>query len=133
MRIRASGDLNQLVNDMRRCGALRISHAKIDDVLAARARLRFQLVDDVEYVRRQALDTREICFHDVSSDADAATGCRAVSSKQLSDTVADAVLSTCRKAPSMALRNTPRGKPRKVRVRAGKTPFIEGWRERARG
>lgn len=54
---------DQLVDDVLRRGLIGIAHAEVDDVLAPGSRLGFQLVDDVEDIRRQALDSRKIVFH----------------------------------------------------------------------
>ncbi len=48
----ALGHFDQLVDDVFGCRLVRISHAEVDNVLAPRSRRRFQLIDDVEYVRR---------------------------------------------------------------------------------
>ena len=55
--------LDQLVDDMLGRRHVRIAHAEIDDVLAARARLGLELVDLLEDVRRQPLDSVEIVGH----------------------------------------------------------------------
>ena len=47
-----------------------IAHAEIDDVLAARAGLRLELVHLLEDVRRQPLDFMEVAVHDVSIPAE---------------------------------------------------------------
>ena len=60
--------LHQFGNDMRRSRLIRITHTEIDDVFSARPRRRLQFIDDVEDIRRQALDSVEIfhlwCGHD---------------------------------------------------------------------
>lgn len=60
MRVAALCNFNEFVDDVLRCRLIGITHAEIDDVLAATSRVEFQLVDLIEYVRRQALDTREL-------------------------------------------------------------------------
>jgi hypothetical protein len=42
---------------------VRVAHAEVDDVFAASSRLLLQITDDVEDVRREALDAREVGFH----------------------------------------------------------------------
>ena len=56
--------LAQLVDDIVGRRHVGIAHAEIDDVLAARARLRLEAVDFLEDVRRQPLDAVEIGIHD---------------------------------------------------------------------
>ncbi len=55
--------LDQLVDDVLRRGLVRITHAEIDDILASRARLRLQLIDNIENVRWQPLDAGEFLYH----------------------------------------------------------------------
>ena len=55
--------LDQLLDDMRRRRHVRIAHAEIDDVGAARARLRLQPVDLLENVGRQAPDAVKFAVH----------------------------------------------------------------------
>ena len=56
----AAGGLDQLFDDVFRRRLIGIAHAEVDDVLAARARLGLQIVDDVEDVGRQAFDALEV-------------------------------------------------------------------------
>ena len=55
--------LDQLGDDMLGRRHVGIAHAEIDDVVAARARLGLELVDLLEDVRRQPLDSMEIAGH----------------------------------------------------------------------
>ena len=55
--------LDQLGDDVLGRRHVRIAHAEIDDVVAARARFRLELVDLLEDVRRQPLDSVEIVGH----------------------------------------------------------------------
>ena len=57
MGVRPLGRLYELVDDVRRGGPVRISHAEINDIFAARPSSRLQLIDNIEDVRRQALDS----------------------------------------------------------------------------
>ena len=52
--------LAQLLDDVLRRRQVGIAHAEIDDVVAARAGLRLQLVDLLEDVRRQPLDAMKV-------------------------------------------------------------------------
>jgi hypothetical protein len=47
---------DQLVDDVLRRRPVGVAHRQVDDVLAAPPRIHFQLVGDVENVRRQPLD-----------------------------------------------------------------------------
>ena len=58
--IRALGGLGQLIHNMLRRGLVRITHTKINNILAPLSRLRLQLIDDVEYVGGQAFDSLKI-------------------------------------------------------------------------
>ena len=49
----------QLLDDMRRRGAIRIAHAEVDDVFAAAARGHLQLGSDIEDVRGKTFDAFE--------------------------------------------------------------------------
>ena len=51
----------QLVDDVRRRREIGVAHTEVDDVLAGAARARLEIVDDVEDVRREAIDAAE--FH----------------------------------------------------------------------
>ena len=57
--------LDELLHDMIGGRHVGIAHAEIDDVLAARAGLRLELVDLLEDVRRQSLDSVEIAVHEL--------------------------------------------------------------------
>ena len=50
---------------MGRCRHVRIAHAEIDDVFAARARFGLELVDLLEDIGRQPADAMEFAFHGV--------------------------------------------------------------------
>ena len=60
MGIITPGHLDQFIDDMFRGGLIGIAHAEVDDVLAARAGLSFQVVDDVEDIGRQAFDALKV-------------------------------------------------------------------------
>ena len=60
--LRIARGLDQLVDDVLGGGLVGIPHPQIDDVLAPSSRLRLEVVDDGEDVRRQALDPVEV-FH----------------------------------------------------------------------
>jgi hypothetical protein len=60
VRARLAGGLDQLVDDMLGCGEVGVSHAKVDDVDAARPFLRLDLVHLLENIGRQALDLVEV-------------------------------------------------------------------------
>ena len=62
VRVGALRGLDQLVDDVRRRRAVGVAHAEVDDVFAAAARGHLQLGGDVEDVRRQALDAREVAL-----------------------------------------------------------------------
>ena len=66
MRARLGDRLDQLVDDVLRRRQVRVAHAEIDDVGAARACRRLQPVDLGEHVGRQALDAVEVFDHDPS-------------------------------------------------------------------
>ena len=58
---RVLGRFRQLVDDVRRRREIGVAHTEVDDVLAGPARARLEIVDDVEDVRREAIDAAE--FH----------------------------------------------------------------------
>ena len=60
MRARVARHLGQLLDHMRGRRPVRIAHAEIDDVLAARPRRRLHRIDLGEDVGRQAADLVEI-------------------------------------------------------------------------
>ena len=60
VRVGALHGLDQLVDDVLRRRAVGIAHAEVDDVLAAAARGHLELGGDVEDVRRQAREAREL-------------------------------------------------------------------------
>ena len=64
---RVAHRLDQLLHDMLGRRHVGIAHAEIDDVVAARARLRLELVDLLEDVRRKPLDSVEIAVHALMS------------------------------------------------------------------
>ena len=55
--------LYQLVDDMVGRRLVGVAHSEVDDVLARRSRLLLQITDDIEYVRRKALDALEFSVH----------------------------------------------------------------------
>ena len=64
MGVTAARGFHHLVHDMARRGLVGIAHAKIDDVLASRARLLLQLSNDVEDIGRKTLDALKLFIHD---------------------------------------------------------------------
>ena len=64
VRVAALRRLDQLVDDVRGRRPVGIAHAEVDDVLAAPAGRHLSSVGDVEDVRRQALDARELRLGD---------------------------------------------------------------------
>ncbi len=60
MGIVALRHLNQLIDDMLRGRLIRVTHAEIDNVLAAPAGREFQFVNLIEYVRWEPRDPREL-------------------------------------------------------------------------
>ena len=60
MRVAAFCGLDELVHDVLGRRLIGIAHSEVDDVLATRARLGLQRIDDVEDIGRQALNAREI-------------------------------------------------------------------------
>ena len=62
-RARIADRLDQLLHDMVRRRHVGIAHAEIDDVVAARARLRLELVDLLKDVGRKPPDSVEIAVH----------------------------------------------------------------------
>ena len=67
--LRILGGLDELVDDVLGRRHVRIAHAEVDHVLAARPRLRLEVVDDGEDVGRQALDPVEIVHPDPPTTA----------------------------------------------------------------
>ena len=55
--------LDELVNDVFRCRLIRITHAEINNILAARARGRLQLIDNIENIRGEPFDARKFFYH----------------------------------------------------------------------
>ncbi|MOA15580.1 hypothetical protein D3C78_1357450 [compost metagenome] len=53
------GDLHQLLDDVRRGGAIGVAHAQVDDVLATAAGGHLELGSDVEDVRGETIDARK--------------------------------------------------------------------------
>ena len=60
MGIAAAGDLDHLFDDMGRRRLVRITHAKVDNILSAASCGEFEIVYLVENVRRKTLDPREL-------------------------------------------------------------------------
>lgn len=56
------GDFDQLVDNVLRCGSIRVAHAKVDNVDACGPLICLEIVDDVENVGGQAFDALEF-FH----------------------------------------------------------------------
>ncbi|MDT4837298.1 hypothetical protein FQZ97_710280 [compost metagenome] len=59
MGVFALGDLNELLHDMRRGGAVGVAHGQVDDVLAAAACGHLEFGGDVEDVGGETIDARE--------------------------------------------------------------------------
>ncbi|MNP08404.1 hypothetical protein D3C76_1004720 [compost metagenome] len=55
----ALGDLYQLLDDMRRRGAVGVTHAQVDDVLATTTGGHLQLGSDIEDIRGETIDARK--------------------------------------------------------------------------
>ncbi|MCY1183139.1 hypothetical protein D9M73_237390 [compost metagenome] len=53
------GDLYQLLDDVRRGGAIGVAHAQVDDVLATTAGSHLELGGDVEDVGGETIDARK--------------------------------------------------------------------------
>ena len=53
------GNLHQLLDDVRRGGAVGVAHAQVDDVLATAAGGHLELGSDVEDVRGETIDARK--------------------------------------------------------------------------
>ncbi len=62
--------LHQFLDNMLRRRHVRIAHAEIDDVLAAGTRAGLQLVDLLEDIRRQPLNSMKVVVHGRSSPPD---------------------------------------------------------------
>ncbi len=60
VRVAALGGFDELRDDVRGRGPVRVAHAHVDDVLARMPRRHLQLVGDVEDVRGKALDAGEL-------------------------------------------------------------------------
>ena len=58
--------LNHLVDDVLRCGTIRITHGKIDDVLTAVTCCHLEFAGDVEHIRGQPFNARKFGIHDFS-------------------------------------------------------------------
>ena len=63
MDARVARGLAQLVDDVLGRRHVGIAHAEIDDVLAARARVRLEAIDFLEDIRRQPLDAVKFGLH----------------------------------------------------------------------
>jgi hypothetical protein len=63
VRVGLGRDLAQFVDDMGRRRAVRIAHAEVDDVLAARAGRGLHRIDLREHVRRQPANAVEVVVH----------------------------------------------------------------------
>ena len=59
--------LDELIHNMLRRWLVRIAHPEINNILTASSRRRFQLTDDVENVRGQAVYALKIVVHDVKT------------------------------------------------------------------
>src|SRR5690606_12388843 len=55
----ALGDLDHFFHDVRWRGAVRVTHAEVDDVLATAAGGHLQFGGDVEYIRGETIDARK--------------------------------------------------------------------------
>ncbi len=60
MRLRPLGGFNHLINDVLRCRPIGVTHAEVDDIFAAASRGCLQFAGDVEDVRGQAFEAREL-------------------------------------------------------------------------
>ena len=52
-------DRAEFFNDVRRCRAVRVAHAEVDNVFATAPRSHFQLGGDVEHIRGESIDARK--------------------------------------------------------------------------
>jgi hypothetical protein len=59
MGVFALGDSDQFFDDVRRRGAVRVTHAQVDDVFATTTGGHLQLGSDVEYVRGESIYARK--------------------------------------------------------------------------
>ena len=66
MRVTAAHCIPQFIDYMRGRGLIRITHAEIDNVLAARARSLLQLAYDVEDIRWKPLNPLKVCIQNRS-------------------------------------------------------------------
>jgi hypothetical protein len=62
MCITTLGCFKKLIDNMVRSGLIRIPHSDIDDILAASPGFGFQLIDDIEHIRRKPINSLKI-FH----------------------------------------------------------------------
>jgi len=61
--ITALGGLGQLVDNVLRRRLIRVTHAKINNILTTRPCRRLQLIDNVENIRRQPFDAGKFFYH----------------------------------------------------------------------
>lgn len=66
MRVTAAHCIPQFIDNMRRRGLIRITHAEIDNVLTTRARGLLQFPYDVENIRREPLNPLKVCIQNRS-------------------------------------------------------------------
>jgi hypothetical protein len=64
VRVASTGRFHQLVHYVLGRGLVWITHAEVDDILASRSSLLFEVTDDIEYVRWQALNAPKLIVHD---------------------------------------------------------------------
>jgi hypothetical protein len=63
MGITALRRFTKFVDNILGCGLIRITHAKVDDILAPLAGLILQVRNDVKHIRGQTTDTFKITVH----------------------------------------------------------------------
>ena len=63
MGARIAHGFHQLFDNMLRCRQIGVSHAEINNVFTLCPRLRFQLIDTLENVRRQSLNAGKFLTH----------------------------------------------------------------------
>lgn len=64
MRVRAACHFYEFLNDVLWCGSIRVAHTKIDNILSLRTSLGFEVIDDVEDVRRKSSDPWKVFVHE---------------------------------------------------------------------
>lgn len=64
MRVAAPNRLTQLLDNVRRCGLIRVAHAEIDNVFSAGTGGLLQFTNDVEDVGRETLNALKMGIHE---------------------------------------------------------------------